>query len=243
MKFKEEEHIKKYLEGRLIHPSEGLWDQLDRQLERRSERKRRRIFLSLAAVLLLGLLIGGIFPKTGLKTDTPKAVKVVKQSDLNIEDPENTEKALPTFPQIQSVVLTESVLQQETGQEKKTTPVYKQNGKAGDIAVKPNPENNPENHQHAVVSVTAEELTPLQEEQLANTEVPFTDLDQETEERLRAAMLGKAIAEPDETGALANELLKQVDREEDIAYRNKVREIIKEGWFKAKNTIVTTLSK
>ena len=238
-----EDQIKEKLGSREIKPTEGSWNKLRQRLDA-EEKTSKPIFwwLGIAASLAGGLLIAGlVFGPANVETpiaDVPSKNIMEEKTD--------------TLPGVENNIASENVKTQTppSGESEKSYPEQKitqaQKGKAiANSEVKKNEEIfQPEPAPAIATLVENEEINKKVEEILAtvmsnegNEEAIYSD---EIEALLSKAALQLSIEKqnsPVTTNISPEELLYDVEMELEKSFRDKVFEILKDGYLKARTAV------
>lgn len=237
-----EDQIKEKLGSREIKPTEGSWNKLRQRLDA-EEKTSKPIFwwLGIAASLAGGLLIAGLVFNGPEKVETPIA---------NVPSKDIIEEKADTLPGVENNIASENVITKTppSGKTEKLYPepkinqVQKGNAIANSEVKKPKEIFQPAPPIATIVE--NEEINKKVEEILAtvmanegNEEAIYSN---ETEALLSKAALELSIEKqksPVTTNISPEELLNDVEMELEKSFRDKVFEILKDGYLKARTAV------
>lgn len=239
-----EDQIREKLGSREIKPTEGSWNKLSQRLDA-EDKTSKPIFwwIGIAASLAGGLLIAGLVFNGPAKVETPIA---------DVPSKNIMEEKADSLPGVENNIASENVIT-KTPPSVKTENSYPeqkitqaQKGKViANSEVKKNEEIfQPEPAQALATIVESEEINKKVEEILAtvmsnegNEEAIYSD---EIEALLSKAALELSIEKqnsPVTTNISPEELLYDVEMELEKSFRDKVFEILKDGYLKARTAV------
>ncbi|WP_026837634.1 hypothetical protein [Gillisia sp. JM1] len=249
-----EDKIKRQLRDREITPSAGSWDKLSARLDETQQKKKPFIlWMGIAASIIGGILILSLVFNNSTPSDSPEMVDVPKEEVKLEENPEETSEEI--FTQTQDEV--EQLATTEVEEIKKepispnsnaTIPTNKQRSQRNqkEIALIGNKglQKEPDLIIHSVLSndkILDFELNDALENILAQTEKGQIFTGSEANKLLAeaAAKISKEHYKAGFTEGRINpqDLLQDVEFEMDNSFRDKVLEILKEGYSKAKTAV------
>lgn len=245
-----EDKMREELEKRRIEPSAQSWEKLSARLDRSGKTgQKSHWWLAIAAVLLLALLAGGIYFRSG----NPAAPQV---ADDATEAPSEKPAENPEFQPDTQITSEENKLPLKQDSENGTA----QAGKA---------QANKSSSEKAETAVASSEekrgkLKPVSPVALAKVKAEAAVLPKKTKELIVVvadhqtgksgsaevtdaeveALLAGAIQEVHQENSGSEEyraenLLSEVEADLDHSFRNKVFEMLKEGYLKAKTAVAT----
>ena len=242
---KQERNIRKILEERKIQPSDELWDKLEQQMKDQ-KRFSYSTLIKIAAIFIIVLSVGGIFYFNSSK-DISEGIVKENSSPKSLEEDKEKIKVIPmingdenkneTKIKLQkNIAISEKKIPKETLEEssKKST-VFSKNIKPKEkleeekiIAVKVDKEkeNSFENPKIDQVLDSIEMELSLEEETLK--------LLVEAAEKTISEDKSKLDAE-----ALLTEVDQELSKESDKNLRDKMHEMLKESWDKAKSALAS----
>jgi len=252
MDWKDQENkIKAKLEKRRIQPKEELWSQLDKQLGVKESETSNSWKWAVAAVVLFGLLVGGIWKNQPVNEEV-KISNTTPSFDKSTENKKESSSFFDDTIETKSVVQKEnpdkqSLLQESSGrailkepkEESRAAVAYSENEKEEEKSEESRNSGkiiSDEVDQRLVASENTEDS--LQSNAVATDEVEVL-----LREALYKEFLAEIDSETDSTNIVAygEKLLKEVnldlEREEDRAFRDKIRDAIHKGWNKAKSAV------
>lgn len=251
MDWKDQENkIKAKLEQRRIQPKKELWGQLDKQLGVKESETSNSWKWAVAAVVLLGFLVGGIWRNQPVNEEV-KISNTTPSFDKSTENKKESSSLFDDTIETKSVVQKENPDKQSLLQESSGRAILKEPKEENSIAVaysKNEKEEEKSEESRNSGKITSDEV----DQQLVASENTEDSLQSkattdEVEVLLREALYKEFLAEIDsETDstnivAYGEKLLKEVnldlEREEDRAFRDKIRDAIHKGWNKAKSAV------
>ncbi|GAB2766295.1 hypothetical protein [Salinimicrobium soli] len=231
-----EEHVKKQLSQREITPSADSWSRLESRLENNKSRQKPYLWWigMAAAVLVIALVIGSVFSSSPID-ETPVVVETPSEG-IKVEENSGTttpQDAIVEAPQVmeeQTEAIVESIPQEEKKPEvpkraKTEDVLVAQNTSKEEVVVEP--EVKTEFTSNTVVAEVADEGEK-------NTKVTDSEVE---------ALLQMARTEIQNDPAYAaqqfdsEELLDEVEFELEESFREKVFEVLKKGFSKAKTAV------
>lgn len=222
-----EEHIKEQLQKREIKPSEGSWEKLQGRLNHREEPSRSKIWwvTLVAAVAVVFFMLGTLFNSP--VENIPEVVDSQKPTILKENTSEETQKELT-----KSLTETSALVKNN---EKDELP-KKMKSNIQESFIKP-----------------SEKIASVTELQDVKIEVPVVSADEEASfmdassqysiDSEVEALLLVASSEIENDPAYevqtvsAGELLNEVEHELELNFRQKVFEVLKDGYSKAKTAV------
>lgn len=249
-----EDHIRTQLSQRQIEPSKAGWEKLNARLEIQETKSNSKWWLGIAAAVVFGLIaitginfFGGNFegpqvaeePKNK-EVDIEKPVDIVKEnSQTKIAEAEYTEKKTK---KLDAVVVSNNIIEGTAAvinkpEERSQQPIAANNVAKSKSEVAESPV--PLIHN----SIIEHEISPKLNDVVVNVEVEVLQeqsINNEVDALLReAASNTPANNVKHSYNASAITLLQDVETELEPTFRNKVFEMIKDGYVKAKTAVVT----
>ncbi len=246
-----EDKIKRQLLDREITPSADSWDKLSARLDETQQKKKPfLLWMGIAASIIGGILILSLVFNNSIPSDSPEMVDVPKEEVKLEENPVETSEEI--FTQIQDEV--EQVATSEVKKEKRTprsnlivTPVKKmdQNRREA-IVVLDNKSLLNQKRLDISIGPTSDKILDLKLNDtltsvIANVENKATITDAEVN-KLLAEAAAKISEERYKTNFAVGkvnpqDLLQDVEFEMDNSFRDKIFEILKEGYSKARTAV------
>jgi hypothetical protein len=246
-----EDKIKRQLQNREISPSAGSWDKLSAKLDTPQERKRPFVlWMGIAASIIGGILILSMVFNSSTISDSPEIVDVPKEEVKLKETP--VEASEEIFTQTKG-----EVVQVAISEEEKEPATPKSNLIVTPVKL------SQQNKRKAVAAVDNKSL--LKEQTLITPITPASDkiLDLTLNDALASVLTqtknGQAVTDAEVNKLLADaaskiskeryksdyavgkvdpqDLLQDVEFEMDNSFRDKIFEMLKEGYSKAKNAV------
>lgn len=259
MEFKEtEKKIKKILEERQIQPTDGLWEKLEGQMDAKPS-FRWGIWLKYAAIAILLLGIVGLGSDMFF-TDSSSSQSVVKTS-IEVKKMEDNKNVLPkddlssdSSPDPRLATHSKAIRKVDKIRDSQpaVNPIKVENTDSKydsfDKEEKPEPQNltNRDSIRRTEIALRVSQLL-LQE---AEPRIAQTDYKDEADLLLEEAMQRESQPQVMDSTVffakvedLLNEVTRELDREEDRNFRDKVYDFIKERWEKARTGLAEGLSK
>ena len=254
-----EKHIKEQFEKRQISPSEDSWDKLRSRLdaeEKKSSRISRKWWLGMAAAAVTALIIGSFVMKTDIPGTSPSIVdNPIEEIEENKPTPENANyrpEVELASEEIEAEKISEERVESDKGktvQKPEKTANNSQIAAVNDQIPKKN-----EQHTSEIIEIASPE------EQIVQNEVLESKLEQIIAE-VNAKEAGGDKMTNDEVDQLlasaakdisksshfrytagsvdAISLLEDVEEELDASFRDKVFEMLKDGFVKARTAVAT----
>lgn len=245
-----EDKIKRQLRDREIAPSTGSWDKLSAKLDASQEKKRPFVFwMSIAASIIGGILILSLVFNNA-PIDSPEIVDAPKE-DVKLErTPVNTSEEIITPTEEEVVQVAASNVKKEpiTPKSNITSPPVKQEqqNKREALAVIDNKSLLKEQSLITPSAITSDKILDVKLNEalssvLTKTENGQTVTDAEVNKLLNEAA-SKISQERYKTNLAVGkvnpqDLLQDVEIEMDNSFRDKIFEMLKEGYSKAKTAV------
>lgn len=229
-----EKKVKNLLEEREIKPSSQGWEQLEQRLEHKKTTKPRIIWAGAAAAVAVIFFILGTFYNSPIASEEPRVVEQTPDTPVLEEKIEESEVIqLATSTAEAEAVKSETAKITSAERPSKNAifepPVRKSSEEEIILASEISSE---------VPETITQEKELLLAEQMAEKsqpEIPVAVSDTEIEELL---FLATAELKSDPAFTIDhNDLLHQVEYELDQSFRQKVFEVVKEGFLKAKTAV------
>ena len=247
-----EDNIKRQLQAREITPSAGSWDKLSAKLEASQEKKKPLAFwMGIAASIIGGVLILSLVFNNSSPLDSPEIVDGPKE-ELKREDPfrETSEEIYnPTQEETVRVAAKEEVEEEQVAHKSNTSV--------------PPVQNIPPKNREAVASIEdkaiLKEPTIISSSQLPEDAVLDVTLTNALANVFNQTQNGETITDAEVNKLLAEaaakitreryktdfavgkvnsqDLLRDVEFEMDNSFRDKIFEMLKEGYSKAKTAV------
>ncbi|CAM4106651.1 hypothetical protein [Gillisia hiemivivida] len=246
-----EDKIKRQLRDREIAPSAGSWDKLSAKLDETQQKKKPFVlWMGIAASIIGGILILSLVFNNTSPSDSPEMVDVHKEAVKLEENPVETSEEIFTQTQdeVEQVATSEVKKEQITPRSNPTvTPVNQlhQNNREA-IAVIDNKSLLNQNSLGISIETTTDKILDLKLNDaltnvIANVENRATVTDAEVNKLLAeaAAKISRERYKTDFAVGKVNpqELLQDVEFEMDNSFRDKIFEILKEGYSKARTAV------
>ncbi len=220
-----EEHIKKQLQKREIKPSAEAWEKLEARLEQGEKPKQVQFWwIGVAAA------IAGVFFFLGTLFNTPSEPTVVEHNANGILPAESVEK-----PKQEMLITSEETEKEETSAPG-PLPGRAEIPKAEKaVAVQEEPVEKP------ILALGEPEVAP--DPQVENAVAAISTVETTVTDSEVDALLNAAMDELDQQSAYAvqtveaEDLLQEVEYELEQNFRQKVFEVLKEGFSKAKTAV------
>lgn len=241
--YKKEKNIKEILERRKIQPSDELWVRLEQEMDDKNKFSYSTLRI-IAAVLVIVLSIGGIFYFNSAEVIPDEIVNEDSSSKSLKEENEKT-KIIPSINFEKTEKETElkpekNIVISENDSPRKS--LNESSGKSTEYSKIIDSKEKFENEKAIVVNVDKEEEILFENtkiDQVLDSIEMELSLEEETLKLLAEAAENKASQ--DESKLDAEALLTEVDREiseeSDINLRDKMHDMLKESWDKAKSAL------
>ncbi|MDT0689493.1 hypothetical protein RM549_06840 [Salegentibacter sp. F188] len=251
-----EKHIKEQLEKRQISPSENSWDKLSSRLdaeERKSSGISRKWWMGMAAAAVTALLIGTFVAKTEILGTTPSIVdNPTEEIEENKPTPENGNYRPEAELASEEIKVEEEKMQsdKEKTLQKEQKTIEKAQIAAVDVEI---PEKRVENSAEiSEIAASEEEMVENEvfesklEQIIAEVNAKEAHGDEMTNEEVDQ-LLASAAKEISKTSQFrytagsvdALSLLEDVEEELDASFRDKVFEMLKDGFVRARTAVAT----
>lgn len=250
-----EDHVKKKLDEREIQPSAGSWDQLNSRLNNSEKSSGNRWWLSAVAAVVVVLVASILFvnqqeqnslpivekPAEIKEEGQPGKVQFEQPVEVASEDIEENKKNSGIAPS-ESEIGEKDNLVAESNSSRPTVPEKVDANKTKKSETKTS-------NRQQIVSVEVPEVynrgKEFDLEKFKNDFQPTIKQEMSSEEKAEA-LLAQAMSKIDNSNiesvdieALASNLLEEAEEDLDQSFRREVFEIMKEGFIKAKDAIVT----
>ena len=249
-----EDKIKRQLRDREIAPSAGSWDKLSAKLDKTQEKKKPfALWMGIAASIIGGILILSLVFNNSISSNSPEIVDTPKEEIEVKENPVDTSEEIfnPTKKEVQQIVTSEveevrkeaitPIIRRNVNQEK-----YSAQNNREAIAVMDNSDLIKDKTIIAPSIVSRDKMLELKlndalSNVIANVEKGQTVTDAEVNKLLSeaAAKISQQRYKSDFAVGKVNpqDLLQDVEFEMDSSFRDKIFEMLKEGYSKAKTAV------
>lgn len=240
-----EDQIKEQLQAREIAPSVGSWEQLSTRLDAQQKKKKPMIFwMGIAATIIGGILILSLVFNVNTPSKSPVIVDTPKQelnADKKLEN--SSEEIFIETEQEEQVVTSETTEELVAPKNRKTTSFAERREEIVVVDNKPllnaQIDNSFENSKsHGILEAT---LNDALANVLSKTKNAGTITDAEVNRLLTeaASKISQERYKTDYAVGKVNpqDLLQDVEYEMDTSFRDKIFEILKEGYSKARTAV------
>lgn len=250
-----EDHIRTQLEKRRIDPSNASWEKLSARLDVQETKSNSKWWLGIAAALALGLIaITGINFFEG-SFEGPQVAEEPINKEVEIEKPIEIleEDSKTEIAETDSKVKKEAIQLNDVGIPEKifinkaTAPSAQKRASQQSIAASSEPKSTSNISESVVMPIQStiieHKISPKLDEVVVVADIKEVQIQSVTNE-VDALLLEASSSTSSSIGiqsysANAAALLKDVEVELEPTFRNKVFEMLKDGYVKAKTAVVT----
>ncbi len=246
-----EDKIKRQLQDREITPSAGSWDKLSARLETTQEKKRPFAFwMGIAASIIGGILILSLVFNNSTPIDAPEIVDTPSEQVEKVKMPIETSEEILTEIQKEETQVAASKAKKQTVIPSKNSIAAPENiiqqTKREAVAILDNESLLKKQSIITPPEITSDKILDLKlsdalAEVLTHTENDQLVTDEEVNNLLEeaAAKISRNRYQSNFAAGKVNakDLLQEVEVEMDNSFRDKIFEMLKDGYFKAKTAV------